>query len=204
MKLTSVLGSVGNIKTASAAPSATPAGPSEKVASAQTADTLKAALHEAQSGAPAPVAKVASTTSPTGDLMKVASDLATAEHEKIASEARLYGASVFDGFMMRAAQCGEAAEKIARLLPQALGTSEKAASAPAGVDSFDKFAAENPALVQQAADLGFKTASDQLEKLAASAYEKGYNETVGAIYKQANYSFVAGYEATCILLTESR
>ncbi len=105
--------------------------------------------------------------------------------------------------MERAAQTNEAAMKIAHLLPQAVGSPEKVASAPAAVD-FDKFAAENPALVQQAADLGYKTAADQLEKLAASAYEKGYNETVTAIYKQANYSFVAGYEDTCRILTEGR
>jgi hypothetical protein len=202
MKLTRVLGKVENVKTAGAALSVTPAGSSEKVASAQTAETLRTALHEAQAGTPAPAAKVASAASPAGDLMKVASDLAGAEHEKLVKEANLFGAAVFDGFMMRAAQTNEAAEKIARLLPQAVSTPEKTASA--NVDSFDKFAAENPALVQQAADLGYKTASDQLEKLASSAYEKGYNETVAAIYKQANYSFVAGYEATCRLLTETR
>jgi hypothetical protein len=200
MKLSNVLGKVENSKTASVASSAAPATSEKTAAAADTAGALRTALKEAVS-APA-TEKQASAASPVGDLMKTANDIATAEHEKTVKEAQLYGASVFDGFMARAAQYGVAAEKVAQMLvvPQ----QEKAASAAPAADTFDKFAAENPALVQQAAQLGYKTAAKQLEKLAEAAYEKGYNETVTAIYKQANSSFVSGYEDTLRLLTESR
>jgi len=206
MKLSHVLASIGSgEKTAStaAAPSASNPGTSgggrEKQAStAATNARLRDALKEAQIEAPARGEKQAAAPSPLADLMKTASAVASAEHEALVKEAQLYGASVADGFMVRLSQYNEAAEKIAdQRTPAAAKT-----AAIAG-DSFEKFAAENPDLVKEAAELGFATTLGQMDKLAGAAYDKGYNEAVTTIYKFAHGSFVQGYEDVARLL-ESR
>jgi len=206
MKLSHVLASIGTgEKTASAGAAAATsttspngAGREKKSSAAATSDRLRAALKEAEVQAPTGGEKQAAAPSPLADLMKTASAVASAEHEALVKEAQLYGASVADGFMVRLSQYNEAAEKLAdQRTPAAAKT-----AAVAG-DSFEKFAAENPDLVKEAAELGFATTLGQMDKLAGAAYDKGYNEAVTTIYKFAHGSFVQGYEDVARLL-ESR
>ena len=104
-------------------------------------------------------------TTPTEDLTKIATRLASAEQEALVKEAELYGAALCDGFMSRMGQYDNTA------------VSTKTASE----DTFEKFAAENPSLVKQAADLGYRETTYQLEKLAQDSYEEGYAKTAGLI-----------------------
>jgi hypothetical protein len=194
MKLSSALGLIkGGEKTASAAaPASAPA--STPSPSSDAGARLKQALQEAI--APEPQAKTASQASPVEDLTKIAADLSAAEHEAIKKEAQLYGASLCDGFMARAAQYKEAA---ARVAPTPVA--KTAALAAVADEGFEKFAAENPELVKEAAELGFATTMGQLEKLADAAYAKGWNTTVEQIHKAACDCFVAGFRDT-LQLTE--
>jgi len=196
MKLSSALGLIkGGEKTASAAaPASAQTGTSSP--SNDAGERLKQALKEAT--APEAQGKTASAASPVEDLTKIAADLSKAEHESIAKEAQLYGAALCDGFMARASQYKEAAEKAAALAPQATKV------AGANDASFEKFASENPELVKEAANLGFSTTMGQLEKLAEAAYAQGWNTTVQQIHKSACDCFVAGFKDTQALIENAR
>jgi hypothetical protein len=195
MKLTAALGIIkGSEKTASAdAPAAT--APAGSASSSTSSERLKLALAEAI--APAPT-KTASAPSPVEDLTKIAADLSKAEHEAITKEAQLYGAALCDGFMARAAQYTKAAA-VAGPAPTA-----KVASAHSEDVSFEKFASENQELVKQAAELGFTTTTQQLEKLAEASYAKGWNVAVAALHKAASDCFVAGFKDTLAIMETAR
>lgn len=191
MKLSSALAMVkGGEKTASDRTSdATPAPSGGTPGDA--GDRLRQALKEAT----APEAtKTAAQTSPVEALTKIATDLSEAEHEAMKKEAQLYGAAVCDGFMARAAQYAEAANK-AGPVPETKTASD---------DSFEKFAAENPALVKEAAEQGYRSALEQLNKLAEAAYVKGYDSTVAQIHKYACDAFIAGFKDVAELMEASR
>lgn len=192
MKLSSALGLIkGGEKTASAvAPASAQTG---STSTSDAGERLKQALKEAT--APEVQSKVAGHGSPVEDLTKIAADLSKAEHESITKEAQLYGAALCDGFMARAAQYKEAADKAA---PQ----TAKVASAPDA--SFEKFAAENAELVKEAAELGYASTMGQLEKLAEAAYAQGWNTTVQQIHKSACDCFVAGFKDTLSLIENAR
>lgn len=190
MKLSNALGMIkGGEKTASASAPTGSASPTT-----DAGERLKQALKEAT--APAVQSKTASQTSPIEDLTKIAADLSKAEHEALAKEAQLYGAAMCDGFMARASQYKEAADKAAPLA--------KTAAVAGGSSDFEKFAAENPDLVKEAATLGYTSTMGQLEKLAESAYAKGWNDTVEQIHKVASESFVAGFRDTLQLIEGAR
>lgn len=190
MKLSSALNLIkGGEKTASAV---TPAPAPANAPPSDAGERLKQALKEAT--APEPQAKTASAASPVEDLTKIAADLSKAEHEAITKEAQLYGAALCDGFMARASQYKEAA---ARVAPSPATSVAKTAAVAGGTDEgFEKFAAENPELVKEAAELGYASTVAQLEKLAEAAYAKGWNTTVQQIHKAACDCFVAGFRDT--------
>jgi hypothetical protein len=188
MKLSDALGMIkGGEKTASA-----PAPTGTAAPSSDAGERLKQALKEAT--APAPQSKTASQASPIEDLTKLAHDLSKAEHEALTKEAQLYGAALCDGFMARAAQYQEAT---AQSIP-------KTAAVVGGANDFEKFAAENPDLVKEAAELGYASTMGQLEKLAEAAYAKGWNDTVEQIHKTACDAFVAGFKDTAALIEGAR
>lgn len=194
MKLSNALGMIkGGEKTASA-PAPVPASSTSPASDAT--DRLKQALADAIT--PTTQAKTASENSPVSDLTKIAADLATTEHQALMKEAQLYGAAVADGFMARAAQYEEAARKTAAPVKTA------AVAAAADDGSFEKFAAENPDLVKEAAELGYTSTIAQLEKLAEAAYAKGWNDTVQQIHKAACDVFVAGFKDTVQLMENAR
>lgn len=196
MKLSHVLSAVkgaGSEKTASAAPVKT-----EEKAVTSTEAALKTAVEEALTSANKPAEKQAAST-PVADVEKIASQVVASDNEALLKEAKVYGAAVADGFMERLSQYNEAAEKLAAQNPTPAAPAKTAA-----VDnSFDKFAAENKEIVQDAFALGHQTASDQMQKLASAAYNKGYDEATDAIYKLASACFIAGYQACDELLKNS-
>ena len=95
--------------------------------------------------------------------------------------------------MARAAQYQEATAKLAAEQPTKTAASD-----------FEKFAAENPALVKEAAELGYSSTMGQLEKLAEAAYAKGWNDTVEQIHKAACDSFIAGFKDTQAIIDSAR
>lgn len=194
MKLTQALQSIkgpAGEKTASVAPSQD--GSAEKSATAATSEKLKQALKEATAPVQEKQASAPAAESPIAGLSKIASDIASAEHEALVKEAQLYGASVFDGFIARAQQWEAAGVKVAGMLQSALVPASAPAAEKTASDSFEKFAAENPSIVKEAAELGYQTTLSQMDKLAQAAQQKGYDDAVVAIYKTANDAFVRGF-----------
>jgi hypothetical protein len=188
MKLSEALTKIGaapTTKTASAP--TTPSSPA--VPTSDAGDRLRQALKEAT--APEATAKTASQASPIEDMTKIAADLSKAEHEALVKEAQLYGAAICDGFMARAAQYDEASRKVASAQPAPAAPQTKTAG---DSDSFEKFASENPQMVKEAAQLGYSTTVQQLEKLAEDAYAKGWNDTMAQVHKIASDVFVEGFK----------
>ena len=100
-------------------------GGSEKTASVSEdigSSSLSAAIDRAL--APSSQEKTASDAgTPGGDLMKMASDLATAEQEALVKEAHIYGVAVADGFVHRMNQLG--ASSITKTASQSGGASSE-------------------------------------------------------------------------------
>ena len=129
-------------------------GEFSKVASDNSTDALSTAIDRALNSG---LEKTASgVSSPSGDLLKMASRIADAESDSLAKEANLYGAAVADGFMSR------------------MGAYEKTASAQ-----------DDSALVKQAFDQGYadtmsalssSNATGELTKQAA--FEEGYQDVI--------------------------
>jgi hypothetical protein len=75
-------------------------------------------------------------------------------------------------------------------------------SIPGNVD-FNKFAQQNPELVQQAAQLGYEKATADLEKQAEDSYVQGYNDTVETIHKTAAMEFLKAASITAQIINAS-
>jgi len=169
----------------------TPAEPAsaEKTASAETGDRLEAALTDALAATKEAAAPVASVEgSPTEDMSKIASRLAGAEQEALVKEAELYGAAICDGFMSRMDQYDVPAG--------AGGGTKTAAYGDPTPENFEKFASENPDLVKQAMDLGYRETRAQLEKVASDSYSAGYEKTAATIKMAAEDCARRGMEDT--------
>ncbi len=134
--------------------------PAEKVSAAET--DLVNALNNALTSATAKTASVEGDSSATTELLKVASDLATADREGLMKEAELFGGAFADGCMSRLAQYDAAA----------LADPSKTASAPENTASFDKWAQENPAEFQRNFEAGYKEAAAELEVIQQAELEK--------------------------------
>ena len=168
------------VKTASVAPQ--PAGPS--------AEALRTELRQVLSQAPS-TEKTASTRpvqgDPSADLVKMASDLASAEEEALLKQAQVYGAAICDGFMTRYAQYEAAANEVA---PAPIKT---AAAQPVS-DDFQKFAQENPELTKEAYELGYRTKMAELQEQANERFGAGYNDTMQEVHKLASALYKHGAE----------
>lgn len=191
MKLSTALATIKGTsaeKTASETPSAS----ASVTPSSDLGDRLKVALTEAL----APE-KTASAASPVNDMTKIAADIAASEHEALVKEAQIYGSALCDGFMARAAQYNEAAQKVAAANPSpTMKTS--------GDESFDKFAAENPGLVSDAARVGYDATMNQVASLKQAAYDAGWNNAVEQAYKTASEYFVYGFKTIHEMIEASR
>lgn len=150
-------------------------------------DALRGALRDALATQPATEKTAAVATDPTGDLLKFATDLSNAEHEALTKQAAVYGAAMCDGFMSRFTQYDEAAGQVAAPIKTA-GTAVPA--------DFQKFAQENPQLVQEAYDLGYQTKIAALQKQAQEEFEAGYNDTLNEVHKVASEIYKQAAYAT--------
>jgi hypothetical protein len=177
----------GGVKTAGAQPT-TPIAP----------DALRDAVRNASGDGETKVAS-APEEDTSAQLLKMASDLASAEDQALTKRASVLGAAMCDGFMTRFASYEEAAGAVA---PQA----EKVAAAQeyhgditvdmikqaAASPDFTKFAEDNPQLVKEAFDLGYQQTLGAMEKQAAAEYEQGYNETMATVHKIAAECYIQG------------
>ena len=181
-------------KQASEAPPAVTAA--EKTAS--THSTLITALNEALSTEKTAVVEgtsaivpSATVASPVTDVMKVAQELAGAEKEAAVKEAQLLGAAFADAAVARMAEWNKTA-------------SQMGVTSVAGNTDFQSFAQANPALVKQAAQLGYDTAKADLEKQAEVSYVQGYNDTVDTIHKTAALEFLKAAAVTAQIIQSAR
>jgi hypothetical protein len=170
--------------------------PTEKVAAAEESGNstkLSEALSSAISELTASQTKVAaapSSDNPVADITKIASRIANAEQTALVKEAELYGAAVCDGFVARMNKYQEA------------GGVKTASAGPVSEQSFTKFASDNPALVKQAMELGYRETKVQLEKVASDAFEQGYTKTAAAIKTAAEDCAVRGFNRANGLLAQ--
>ena len=152
-------------------------------------EALKAALDSALNTTK--VAAAAAESSPVDDVMKVASDIANAEKEAALTEAELLGAAFADSVVARLSTWNKTAAEVAP--PQAGGFTT-------GDAELDKFAAENPGVLEEAVMNGYAPNRLGLEKMANDAYAQGYNDTVAAIHKTAALEFLKGAAVTSLIL----
>lgn len=187
------------IKTASVAPqNGTPTNP----------EALRGALRDALAAAPSQTKTAAATEqpqNPAGDLLKLAEDLTTAEEEAMMKQASIYGAAMCDGFMARFSQYEDAALQSPSVKTAQMQAAPQAAQ-PATTDAdieaiktaaandyeFQKFASENPDLVKEAVDLGYRQTWDGLVKTAEEDFQQGYNDSMNEMHKIASECYKSG------------
>lgn len=150
---------------------------------------LEVALREAMEAQTATTKTAAvNTARPADDLTKIAQRLATAEQEALVKEAELYGAAVCDGFMAR------------------MGSYEGVQSTKTAAygNDFEKFASENPDLVKQAAELGYRETREKIAAATQSAYNEGYTKVAHLVKEAAEQVAVRGYNDTLNVLRSLR
>lgn len=183
------------IKTASAPSNGTPTNP----------EALRGALRDALAAAPSTTKTAAVAEpqpNPAGDLLKLAEDLTSAEEEAMMKQASIYGAAMCDGFMTRFGQYEDAAleapsVKTAQVAqpaqPAAQDVDLNAIKTAAANDAeFQKFASENPDLVKEAVDLGYRQTWDTLVKTAETDFDSGYGDTMTEMHKMASECYHNG------------
>jgi hypothetical protein len=143
-----------------------------KVSSAR--DKLISALDEAMTPQAEKTASVGSQSA-TGELVKLAANLANSESEALTKEAHVWGAAVADGFMTR---LGEYEQATRGMEPT---TKVASASGTPSEEEFEKFAQENPDLVKQAMELGYLHGKQQIDELKKLAFEQGYTDASAEI-----------------------
>jgi hypothetical protein len=171
---------------------------------ATSSDILRDTLRTALSGIDK-TAAVQPTNAPVGDLLKIAEDLTGAEEERLLKLAQVYGAAMCDGFMERFASYESAALQVAPPQVKTAAAQAAAVAQPQYVDQaieyiktaaadpeFIKFAEANPELVKEAYALGYQTQWQGMVKQAQDDFERGYNETMGEVYKLAADCYKAG------------
>lgn len=169
--------------------SETPAPAATEKTASAPVEALKAAVSEALT-ASAPVKTAAA--SPVQDIVKVASEIAASEKEASLKEAQLLGTAFADAAIARFQEWN----KVAQAIPDAPVKTAAAAPAP----TFNKFAQENPELVRQAAEIGYQSTRAELEKQAETSFVAGYNDTVDRIHKIAADEFAKAAVLTNQLL----
>ena len=139
-----------------------------KVSSAR--DKLISALDEAMTPQEAEKTASPGSQSATGELVKLAANLANSESEALTKEAEVWGAAVADGFMARLREYEQATS--------GMEPTTKVASADGTPteEEFEKFAQENPDLVKQAMELGYLHGKQQIDELKKVAFQQGYKD----------------------------
>lgn len=169
------------------APESKPAEP-EKTAAEKKPETapaaaLTAALDSALAGGTGSEKTAAQVgAGPVADVMKVAEEIAASEKEAAVKEARMLGEAFADAAIAR------------------IEAWQKTAQAVVAQPAQPAVAQPPPALLKQAAEIGYRQTQAELEKLAAAEYERGWNDTVTAIYKTAADEFAKAAQLTGALI----
>ena len=164
----------------------------DKAASTQT--TLVSAMNDALASN-VKTASEATQASPVTDVMKVAQELAGTEKEAAVKEAQILGAAFADAAVARLGDWSKVASQMVAGAP--------VVQAIPGNTDFGKFAQQNPELVKQAAQLGYEKATADLEKQANDSYVQGYNDTVETIHKTAALEFLKAAAVTAQIIKAS-
>ena len=192
MKIDRILAGIRESQAAEKQASETTAAPVAEK-TASTQTALVSALNEALAPKDTKVAS-APEASPVDDVMKVAQELAGAEKEAALKEAQILGAAFADAAVARLGDWSKTAAAMVAAAPvQAI---------PGNAD-FGKFAQQNPELVKQAAQIGYETAKADLEKQAEDSYVQGYNDTVETIHKTAALEFLKAAAVTAQIIEAS-
>jgi hypothetical protein len=194
MKIDRILAGIRESQSAEKQASETPAS---VVSSSEKIASTQTALVKAMNEALAVGEKTASetvTSSPVDDVMKVAQELADAEKEAAVKEAQILGAAFADAAVARMGEWNKVAAQMMANAPT---------QTAAVTSDFGKFAQQNPELVKQAAQLGYETAKADLEKQAEESYVQGYNDTVETIHKTAALEFLKAAAVTAQIVKAS-
>lgn len=172
------------------------AKPAEKVAAeaapvtATPRDALSAALAAATSTEKVAAEKAPAVDQPVvADVMKIANEIAESEKQAAVAEAKLLGDAFGDALLGKLGNWTKTAEALLEKLN---------AGAPAVAGGDTKVASEDQLRV--AAEQGYNYAIQQVEKLAADEYDRGWNETVDAIYQTAGNEFLKAASVTAQLI----
>jgi hypothetical protein len=193
MKIDRILAGIRESQAAEKQASETPVPPTEKAASNQPA--LISALNDALASKEK-VASETPATSPVGDVMKIANELAGAEKEAAVKEAQILGAAFADAAIARMNEWNKTASQMLADAPAPTATQ-------APVTDFNKFAEQNPELVRQAAQMGYEKATADFEKQSEDSYVQGYNDTVETIHKTAALEFLKAAAVTAQIIEAS-
>lgn len=194
MKIDRILAGIRESQAAEKQASETPVSPAPAAEkTASNQSALVSALNEAL--APKETKFAAAESSPVNDVMKVAEELAGAEKEAALKEASLLGTAFADAAIARMAEWNKTAQQMLMSAP--------AVQAVQGNADFGKFAQQNPELVKQAAQIGYETAKADLEKQAEDSYVQGYNDTVETIHKTAALEFLKAAAVTAQIIEAS-
>lgn len=200
MKIDRILAGIRESQAAEKTANETPAPAAEKTASTHIA--LVSALNEALTPKEKVAAEKAPAASPVDDVMKVAQEMAGAEKEAALKEAQILGAAFADAAVARLSDWSKTAQQMVAGAPALTPTVQALVDAPLGTD-FSKFAQHNPELVKQAAQLGYEKATADLEKQAEDSYVQGYNDTVETIHKTAAIEFLKAAAVTAQIVEAS-
>lgn len=134
-------------------------------APAAASDSPRSALVNALNDALSTEKVASEKSSPVADVMKVAEELASAEHDARIKEAQVMGAAFADAFVARLNVWQTKAAELNQT---------------------------DPGLLSQAQHMGYAQTKEALEEQAKVAYNQGYNDTVQAIHGAATNEFMKG------------
>lgn len=173
-------------KQAGETPVAAPAAAKTAAVQTELVGAMKEAL--AATSPEKTAAEKTPAATPVDDVMKVAQEMAGAEKEAAIKEAQLLGAAFADAAIARMGDWN-------KLASQQLAAAPVIQAIPGNSD-FGKFSSQNPELVKQAHQLGYEKAKADLEKQAEDSYVQGYNDTVETIHKTASLEFLKAAAVT--------
>ena len=182
MKIERILASIREPAKPAEKPTEKTASPNPPDPSAPPREALLAALHTAL-GDGEKTASTPASAGPIDDLMKTAGEILAADKEAAAKEAQVLGAAFGDACVARLDVWLKHAQDMLATAPPPTGTTSEQ--------------------LKEAAQAGYQQAREELEKAAAD-YDRGWNETVDAIFKTAADEFLKGVHVAAQLCDAAR
>jgi hypothetical protein len=194
MKIDRILAGIRESQAAEKQASEAPPAVSTAEKTAATHSTLISALNEALSTEGKTAAVAEGTSATTSPL----ADVMKVAQELAGAEKE---AAVKEAQLLGAAFADAA---VARMAEWNKTASQMGVTRDTSNTDFQSFAQTNPDLVKQAAQLGYDTAKADLEKQAEASYVQGYNDTVDTIHKTAALEFLKAAAVTAQLIQSAR